>query len=306
MRFDKLALIRSTGRSRLWFALSTAFHIVAIFGLLLLFRPRPPKTITYIDLGGPEEQMPAYQGPANGGPGPTHTPAARPRQASDIPQAPTIMVGFPLAKDTVTAVARNPSEEDGDTLPGDTHRQLGPQYGDGRLWVRPGEAAAGRVPARNAVDSMPIHVARIDSALGEKIRSYLDSVPPDSFAIRAAPKWTTQIAGKTWGIDGKWIYLGGMKIPTTVLALLPLPQEAAGSYDMAQREARLEAMRRDIIEAAQRAADAVEFKKYVKELRERKQTEHRQHEEPPPPPSVTPKAKTDSTKAPPPPPRPIT
>jgi hypothetical protein len=306
VRFDKLALLRSTGRSRLWFVLSTVFHVLAIAGLILLFRPHPPRTITYIDLGGPEEQMPAYQGPANGGPAGGRTPAARPRQAPAILEAPTVAVGVPLAKDTVTVVLSN-GEEDTDTLPADTHRQLGPQFGDGRLWVRPGEAAAGRVPARNAVDSMPMHVARIDSALAEKIRSYIDTVPPDSFAIRAAPKWTTQIAGKTWGIDGKWIYLGGMKIPTAVLALLPLPQQAAGSYDLAQREARLEAMRRDIIEAARRAADAVEFKKYVKELRERKEAEHRQREEPqPPPPVVNPKAKPDSTKAPPPPVRPTT
>jgi hypothetical protein len=279
--------------------LSTAIHVLAIIGLVLLFRPRPPRTITYIDLGGPEEPMPAYQGPANGGPAGSRTPVARPRQAPVVLEAPTVAVGVPLARDTVTAVPSN-ADEDADTLPADTHRQLGPQYGDGRLWVRPGEAAAGRVPARNAVDTMPVHVARIDSALAEKIRSYLDTVPPDSFAIRAAPKWTTQIAGKTWGIDGKWIYLGGMKIPTAVLALLPLPQEAAGSYDLAQREARLEAMRRDIIEAARRAGDAVEFKRYVKELRERKEAEHRQHDEPPalPPPAVMPKGKPDSTKAP--------
>src|SRR5205823_1811504 len=220
---------------------------------------------------------------------------SRPPRTQPMPEVPPVVAAAPVApvvRDT--AKTETPISEDEDSLPVDKHhRQIGPLYGDGRLWVHAGDAAAGRVPARMAVDSMPIHVAKIDAALAQKIRTYLDTVPPDSFAIRAAPKWTTQIAGKTWGIDGKWIYLGGIKIPTTLLALLPLPPEAAGSYDLAQREAHLNAMRRDILEAAQRANDAVEFKKYVKELRERKEAEHRASEVPAPPPPVKP----DSAKA---------
>jgi hypothetical protein len=160
-----------------------------------------------------------------------------------------------------------------DSLPIDTHRQIGPDYGDGRLWVRADDAEGGRVPARIAMDSMPVHVAKVDSALAAQIRTYLDTVPPDSFATRAAPKWTTEIAGRTWGIDGKWIYLGGLKLPTALLAALPIPASAAGNYDGQQREAQIGAMRRDIMESAARAANAVEFNRYVKELRQRKESE---------------------------------
>lgn len=125
-------------------------------------------------------------------------------------------------------------------------------------------------------------MALVDSALAEKIRSYMDTVPPDSFATREAPKWTTEIAGQTWGLDGKWIYLGPIKLPATVLALLPLP---SGNYDLAQRNIQLQRMREDLMDAAGRAANAVEFKRYVKELRERKEKEHQQRIPPAPPPT---------------------
>jgi hypothetical protein len=110
--------------------------------------------------------------------------------------------------------------------------------------------------------------------MAQRIRAYLDTVPPDSFATRSAPKWTTQIAGQTWGIDGKWIYIAGMKIPTAILAMLPIPKDAVGNYDGQQQAKRLAAQRQDIMEAAARMTNAVEFRKYVKELRERKEMEH--------------------------------
>ncbi|MBI4502526.1 MAG: hypothetical protein HY700_15375 [Gemmatimonadetes bacterium] len=294
MRLDKLAQLRSSGRNPRWFVVSLAIHVVLVGGLILLFHPLPTRTVRYIDLGAPAEPMPAYQ-PQRGAGRATRTPSPRPTRAPPMPTAPTMAAGIPIERDTARAITEVSDQED--TLPIGTHRELGPQYGDGRLWVRPSDAAAGRVPARNAIDTVPVHIAKIDSALAEKIRSYLDTVPPDSFAIRAAPKWTTEIAGKTWGIDGKWIYLGGIKIPTAVLALLPLPPEAAGNYDAAQRAARLDAMRRDIMEAALRASNAVEFKRYVKEVRERKEMERRAREAPNPPAPPRP-APPDSVKRP--------
>jgi hypothetical protein len=182
---------------------------------------------------------------------------------------------------------------DTDSSAVDTHRELGPSYVDGRLWVRAGDAAEGRVPGRAAVDSVPPTVATVDSLMAQRIRAYFDTVPLDSFATRSAPKWTTQIAGQTWGIDGKWIYIAGMKIPTAILAMLPIPENAAGNYDAQQQAKRLDAMRQDIMQAAARMTNAVEFRKYVKELRERKEMEH-QAKVPP----ETPAAPEDTTKKP--------
>jgi hypothetical protein len=294
VRLDKLALIRSSGRNQRWFIISAAIHVVAIVGLILLFTPiKQTRTVSYIDLGSPEQQpMPAYRGP--GGTTRDNRPVApNARPSAPAPPLPAPVMGPPPSRLPAPSEAVTPSNGDNDSLPVDTHRPLGPDYGDGRLWVRAGDAVEGRLPARAAVDSMPVHVARVDSALAAKIRTYLDTVPPDSFATRPAPKWTTEIAGKTWGIDGKWIYLGGIKIPTAILALIPIP--VSGNYDGQNREAKIEANRRDIMESGERAANAVEFNKYVKEVRARKEMEHRAHETPPPPPPPTPVA-SDTTR----------
>ncbi len=253
-----------------------AIHAALVAGLILLFNPfEPEQVVTYIDLAAPEEMV--YYGGARGG-----SPEAPLRQSASAPAARAQSVAPPVetpapspVRPATPAVAESAPVVIGeeDSLPTDTHRQLVPGYGDGRLWVRAGDAARGNVPARVAADSVPIRIASVDSLLAQKIRIFMDTVPPDSFATRSAPKWTTQIAGKTWGIDGKWIYLGGLKIPTTVLALIPLPVNAGGNYDAGQRALLLESRRRDIVEAAQRATTALEFKKFVKETRERKQQE---------------------------------
>ncbi len=148
-----------------------------------------------------------------------------------------------------------------------THRLLGPAYGDGRLWVRPFEAELGVVgPASDAAT----HTARVDSAIRERMKAFIDSMPRDSFAIPSAPSWTTEVDGSTWGIDPNWIYLGDFKIPTALLALLPIQ---SGNYDQAQAARELARLRRDLIQATRRAEARDEFMDYVKELRERKERE---------------------------------
>jgi hypothetical protein len=281
VRLDKLSQIRAPGRNQRWFVISALIHLAVIVGLIVLIRPfRPARTVAYIDLGREGTPM-VYQAPSGGG-GPERAPGTRAPRATVV--APPDGVTAQPAPSSAQAETANPETDENDSLPIDTHRRLGPEYGDGRLWVKTGDALDGKLPARAAVDSMPTHVARVDSALAAKIRTYLDTVPPDSFATRPAPKWTTQIAGKTWGIDGKWIYLGGVKIPSAVLALLPMPNGGLGNYDESQRQGKIAANRADIMQAAERAANNVEFNRYVKEVRQRKEMEHRAHEEPPPPP----------------------
>lgn len=164
-----------------------------------------------------------------------------------------------------------PTGTGGDSVGGEgpigTGRLLGPAYGDGRLWVRTDEAALGIVgPAASA----ELHVAQVDQAVREKLRAFIDTMPRDSFALAPPPDWTTEIGEQTWGIDQQWIYLGDIKIPTMVLALLPLPQ---GNYDQAQRAAQLQYMREDILQAARRAETAADFRRYVEETRKRKDAE---------------------------------
>jgi hypothetical protein len=147
------------------------------------------------------------------------------------------------------------------------YRLVGPRYADGRVWVRSTEAGLGVV---GPSPDTRTHVARIDSAIRERVKAYIDTMPRDSFALPAPPRWTTEIGGNTWGMDGSWIYLGDFKIPTALLALLPLPQ---GNYERAQDAANLQRMREEIIDAARRAETASDFRRYVEEVRKRRDAE---------------------------------
>ena len=261
-------------RSRRWIFISAAFHVVLI-AFLLTLKPAPRTVVQFIELeeGGRAVALPGVPAPARG------TPADR----RPVPPVAFKRPATPVTSDVPTAPPRGIAFESSrlDSLPAYTQVPLEPRYGDGRLWVRVSDVLAGNLPAKREAREMPSHIALVDSALAEKIRTYLDTVPPDSFATYPGPKaWTTEIAGQPWGLDGKWIYLGPIKIPATILALLPLP---SGNYDLAQRNLQLQAMRDDIMQAAWRAQSAEEFKRYVKELRARKELEHQQRIPPPPP-----------------------
>jgi hypothetical protein len=140
---------------------------------------------------------------------------------------------------------------------------LRPVYGDGRLWVRVSEAELGVV---GPSEDVATHVARVDAAVRERLKAFIDTMPRDSFALPPPPVWTTEISGNTWGVDPAWIYLGDIKIPTALLALLPFPQ---GNYELAQANQELLRIRQEIINAARRAESAAEFRYYVDRLRER-------------------------------------
>ena len=100
-----------------------------------------------------------------------------------------------------------------------------------------------------------IHLARVDDALRERLKGFIDELPRDTFALPPPPVWTTNVDGATWGMDGQWIYLGDFKIPAAALALLsllPLPQT---DYDRQKEAAELSRIREDIIRTARRLED---------------------------------------------------
>lgn len=114
-----------------------------------------------------------------------------------------------------------------------------------------------------------------DTVVTHRLRAMVDSLNHlVELAEREhkAPSWTTDIGGKTFGMDSANIYIAGIKIPTPVLALLGsnLPQ---GNFDESMHERQIADMRRDILQAAQRAQTMDEFRRYVREERERKQAE---------------------------------
>jgi hypothetical protein len=140
--------------------------------------------------------------------------------------------------------------------------RLRPARGEGKLWVQPLPLA----PKQLAQRLTRSHIELIDSAVTVIVQAYIDSVvaaptPYDN----TPPSWTTEIGGRTFGIDSRNIYLGGLKIPTAILALLPIPQVSNVDLRAARRMAD---MREDLMIAAQRARTMEDFKKAIKVLRE--------------------------------------
>lgn len=222
----------------------------------------PPTTAD--DEGGPREvRIPTYAGVPSGRPG-----GGGGRRAAGIVPSPRIASSLPPT-DPRFVIGDPGGVGDSLTMPGPIgeRRILGPAYGDGRLWVKVDEAALGVVGPSPDVGT---HVARVEQAIRDRIKAFIDTMPRDSFALPPPPDWTTEIAGNTWGIDQTWLYLGDIKIPTALLALIPLPQ---GNIGRAREAAELARIRQDIIQAARRAETAVEFRRLVDQLRRRKEAE---------------------------------
>jgi len=147
---------------------------------------------------------------------------------------------------------------------------LQPHLGDGMAWVPPRPA----LPAEVAEAIYGEHDHQ-DSVAVQRLRAMVDSLNQilnEEQRERRKPVWTTQVAGSTFGIDSQYIHVAGIKIPTAALALLPirLPE---GNYDEQMRSRHLQQMREDILQAAARTQNYQDFKRYVRELRARKQAE---------------------------------
>jgi len=147
-----------------------------------------------------------------------------------------------------------------------------PQVGDGRLWVSPRPGLPAAVADQIYGDTAAQHTAAVErlKAMVDSLNVILDQEQRE----RRRPSWTIGGTPNTpeWGIDSAYIHVAGIKIPTAVLALLGnmLPQ---GNFDEAMRQRQLDYMRSDIMQAAARAQSLAQFRRYVRELRERKQAE---------------------------------
>ncbi|HEX3927126.1 MAG TPA: hypothetical protein VHW65_03955 [Gemmatimonadales bacterium] len=188
----------------------------------------------------------------------------RPRSAAP-PPATVTAAAAPPPPPPAADVAKAPVA----TLPPAPTGIVRPQYGSGQIWVRPlpvspeelTEALTGRT------------VKQVDDSIVTKIvQTYLDEMATENrLHPQGAPSWTTRIGGKTVGLDQKWIYLGPIKVPTALLALLPIKMRSANISEY-EFDKQLEQMRSDLYEAARRTANYQDFKEAVKELRA--QTQH--------------------------------
>ena len=176
----------------------------------------------------------------------------------------------PLPVDTVTL--RPPEPEVAlppDTLSGrrEPTGPIRPGAGNGRLWVRPLPLP----PKELAQRLSKTHIELVDSAVTAIVQGYLDSIASEPGADEVQlPDWTATVAGKKFGLDSRNIYIGGLKIPAIVLALLPLPQ---GGNQSRALDHNGQWIAEDLRQAAERSHTLDEFKRAVQDLRKRKQEE---------------------------------
>ncbi len=145
--------------------------------------------------------------------------------------------------------------------------RIGPGLAGGRLWVRPLP-----LPPRELAGRLSrSHAQLVDSAVSAVVQAFLDSVAAEPANRDATlPSWTTEVAGKKFGLDSRNLYVAGLKIPAAVLALLPLP---GGNLDQNKAYSHIMDLRSDIQYAARRAENAEEFKQMIRDMRQRKERE---------------------------------
>jgi len=123
------------------------------------------------------------------------------------------------------------------------------------------------------------------------VQAYLDSIAedPSGWNMGSPPSWTTEVAGRKFGLDSKHIYVAGLKIPAAVLALLPI---SGGNIDQNRAYSHLMDLRADLLYAGRRAETLDEFKEVIREIRRRKEREREmarnQRTAPPPETPATP------------------
>jgi hypothetical protein len=275
-------------------AVSIVVHSALLFGWVtgrLPDVPRLPRQLIVLSAPdeGPEHVVTPYQVPrvtdATERPqSRRRNPGRRPdrRELPATPEAVKVLptpeaVDQPRVDTAGTVVARAPVRVG----------RIAPGLADGRLWVRPLP-----LPPRELAQRLTRSQAELlDSVVSAVVQAYLDSIANEPATKNAGlPSWTTEIAGKKFGIDSKNIYIAGIKIPAAVLALLPLA--GGGNIDQNRAYNRLMDLRQDLLYAARRAETMEEFKQIIREIRARKERERElernQRTAPPPEEPLTP------------------
>lgn len=235
--------------------LAAAIHSLLLFGWITgrpvdpVRYPRQLITLAPFDAEGREVKMTV---PADV---PLRSRGARaPKSAIYAPPPPT--PPHPLAERTESASAPIPNGRPRAGI-------LGPGLGEGRLWVEPLPLAP-RQLASVLTHQDPKALA--DSFVTQIVQQYLDSIAHDpDVASLKPPSWVAEVNGKKFGIDASHIYIAGLKIPTALLALLPI----GGGGNQRPIDHNLEGMAYDLRVAGARARNLDEFRDAVRALRAR-------------------------------------
>jgi hypothetical protein len=195
-------------------------------------------------------------------------PGARPRSAPDVvPLVAPTEIPRELPPPAATADSIVPGVVTGPLRGGSgPTRGVQPNYDDPRLWVSDLEFFY----------APKTYEERLDSALYATLKRHMDSVTANAYSPNKFERgdWTVGKEGSKWGIDQQFIQLGRFKIPTALLALLPLNRMQGNPIAM-ERDRNAAYMRGDIMYHAQAAMNEEQFRKAVAAIRDRKEREKR-------------------------------
>lgn len=151
----------------------------------------------------------------------------------------------------------------------DSALRMTPRYGTGLIWVEPLPLTPREIAALLSGKS---ESQLLDSAVTALTQRYIDAMaaelrdqPP------TLPSWVTTVGGQEVGIDSRFIHLGPLKVPTFLLALLPINVQPNPTQAAMVRK--LNSMREDLLTAGRRSANLAEFKDAVRALREQREAE---------------------------------
>jgi hypothetical protein len=126
---------------------------------------------------------------------------------------------------------------------------------------------------------VPLSMAeRNDSAVKAIFLAYRAAeVEAEAHSSKSPKDWTFERNGQKYGMDSSWVYLGRFKIPSAILAALPI---RTGGADGAQllRDRNSAWIQNDIYTHAQGLSED-DFRAAIKRIRERKDKEKREEEE---------------------------
>lgn len=238
-------------------ATSVALHGLAIVGLVVLFNPPP---------SGTDHLLSAWSGRRPGAP--RLIAVLPPASARGQPPAASLPTAAPVGNRSQgdASVPRTPATG-ADTTSTETAgspavRSPAPSFESGLLWDP-------RPPPPPGPDLT--HAERVDSSAKVAIRRLIDSLAnlPNGGLI-VPPTWKGSIGGMDFGLDSKWITLAGVKVPTLLLGLLPLP---AGGNESKALDKSGQMRTEDYRMALPRDAIAEQQKKEIKKIREQAEAE---------------------------------
>jgi hypothetical protein len=269
---DRKALIISVVLHTIVVIAVSSMAIVPILNLVRDARDVVPERVTYLQ----QQTPPLPKVARDTQPKPkSKQPQTAPNRRQDQPPEPPATTAAPPVSvipptEVPATIAPPRAAGGGDTtdrriVGRDMLRGLSPGSKDPRLLgLASGTAPDGPLtPLRSGADSVT-HVW---------IRQFWDSVGrAQKFGPSRPPSWTIGSGDKKVGVDPMWIYFGKFKVPTALLALIPI--NVQGNPTVFERNRALASMQHEIEYQAMRSDNSKEFEDAVKELRARKEAEH--------------------------------